>query len=70
MLCMHILWSLLSQVIFFHLPQTTRVHAAAAKSSKDAIVTTPSGLQYVDHVLGTGDQPEAGWIVQVAVLIP
>jgi peptidylprolyl isomerase len=53
---------------------TTSTHAfwggkaaegAAKPGTKDAIVTTASGLQYVDHVVGTGDKPEAGWIVQV-----
>ena len=39
--------------------------AAAKPGKRDAIVTTASGLQYVDHVVGTGDKPEAGWIVQV-----
>merc|ERR1712216_683282 len=45
---------------------TTSTHAfwggkaaegAAKPGTKDAIVTTASGLQYVDHVVGTGDKP-------------
>jgi len=42
------------------------VHAAAAKpAATEAIITTPSGLQYVDHVVGTGEKPTPGAIVQV-----
>ena len=95
------------------LRQTTRAHAAA-KPAKEAIVTSPSGLQFVvravyflyfltgismreqwvaclpsflgcresilafvfmkpacnqDHVIGTGDKPEVGWIVQVRACV-
>jgi peptidylprolyl isomerase len=32
---------------------------------EENIVTTPSGLQYVDYVVGTGPQPTAGQTVSV-----
>lgn len=34
-------------------------------SSMDKIVTTPSGLQYVDYVEGSGPQPTKGQVVSV-----
>lgn len=33
--------------------------------TKETIITTPSGLQYVDYVVGTGAQPKAGQMIQV-----
>lgn len=35
------------------------------KSNKDSIVTTASGLQYVDYVVGKGDMPKAGQTITV-----
>jgi peptidylprolyl isomerase len=34
--------------------------SGAAPAAKGAEVTTPSGLKYVDDVVGTGKQPQAG----------
>jgi peptidylprolyl isomerase len=41
------------------------VDEEVADEPEEAIITTESGLQYVDLVVGTGEMPEAGDLVQV-----
>lgn len=38
---------------------------ASPEAAPEQTVTTPSGLQYIDHVVGTGAQPQAGQTVSV-----
>ncbi len=46
-------------------PSTTSADLMSQENTQENIVTTPSGLQYVDIVEGTGAMPEAGQTVRV-----
>jgi peptidylprolyl isomerase len=45
--------------------QNTRIQRQGEKASVGAENTTPSGLKYIDHVVGTGDSPKPGQVVTV-----
>ena len=45
--------------------QDTRISQAGDRSAMGGEVTTPSGLKYVDEVVGTGESPKQGQMVTV-----
>ena len=45
--------------------QDTRIQKQGEKASVGAENTTPSGLKYIDHVVGTGESPKPGQMVTV-----
>lgn len=46
-------------------PSTTNASDLMPAENQENVITTPSGLQYVDIVEGTGDMPKTGQIVTV-----
>jgi peptidylprolyl isomerase len=45
--------------------QETRISQTGDKSAMSGEVTTPSGLKYIDEVVGTGESPKPGQMVTV-----
>lgn len=46
-------------------PSTTNASDLMSAENQENVITTPSGLQYVDLVEGTGDMPQTGQVVTV-----
>jgi peptidylprolyl isomerase len=46
-------------------PTTAPAGSPEPAATQTVTVTTDSGLQYIDHVIGTGPQPQAGQTVSV-----
>ena len=53
------------QIVAF---EETEIKTAMANNASGAEVTTPSGLKYVDEVVGAGDSPKPGQMVTVNYL--
>ena len=58
------LFFLFSAAIFFGC-SSSKTNTTMTEKKEPQIVTTPSGLQYVDYVVGTGPSPQKGQKVTV-----